>query len=631
MIYIKRKISKGQTPKDRLEWKQASEYWTKESPVARGNNFNKTVREADIYDYHEIFLENGKRLDSYDPDAGEIISRKATDLDKISEETYRRYLSEFSSKYSEGTKIRSNAYLELDGQELRGQYILEMQDISIIGIIVAVVVLVILLFMAIGYVKAPPDMAYIISGVKKKSKVVIGKASIRIPFFERLDKLNLRLIPIDVKTSNAVPTADYININVDATVNVKISNNPEKLRLAAENFLNKNTEYIAGVAREVLEGNVREIVGKMKLEEMVSDRQKFANLVKENAEPDLAAMGLDIISFNVQNFVDGNEVIENLGIDNIVKIKKAAAIARAESERDIKVAQASADKESNDAAVAAQTEIAKKQNELAIKKSELQMEADTKKAMADAAYDIQKEEQRKTIEVATANADIAKQEREIELKQKEVAVTEQSLEAEVKKKAEANKYAAQQQAEAQLYQRQKEAEARQFEAQRQAEAQKAEAEAMRYAKEQEAAGIRAVGEAEASAIQAKGIAEAEAMEKKAEAYAKYNKAAVAEMMIKVLPDIAAKVAEPLGQIDKITIIGGGDGENGVGKVAGNVPVVMAKVFESMKEATGIDLSEIINADSYDAKVNRNVNVTGLDGVNLVVNADTDKNGEKTEN
>lgn len=490
-----------------------------------------------------------------------------------------------------------------------------MQDISIIGIIVAVVVLVILLFMAIGYVKAPPDMAYIISGVKKKSKVVIGKASIRIPFFERLDKLNLRLIPIDVKTSNAVPTADYININVDATVNVKISNNPEKLRLAAENFLNKNTEYIAGVAREVLEGNVREIVGKMKLEEMVSDRQKFANLVKENAEPDLAAMGLDIISFNVQNFVDGNEVIENLGIDNIVKIKKAAAIARAESERDIKVAQASADKESNDAAVAAQTEIAKKQNELAIKKSELQMEADTKKAMADAAYDIQKEEQRKTIEVATANADIAKQEREIELKQKEVAVTEQSLEAEVKKKAEANKYAAQQQAEAQLYQRQKEAEA----------------EAMRYAKEQEAAGIRAVGEAEASAIQAKGIAEAEAMEKKAEAYAKYNKAAVAEMMIKVLPDIAAKVAEPLGQIDKITIIGGGDGENGVGKVAGNVPVVMAKVFESMKEATGIDLSEIINADSYDAKVNRNVNVTGLDGVNLVVNADTDKNGEKTEN
>lgn len=486
------------------------------------------------------------------------------------------------------------------------------------AIIAIVVIALIVIFLAVGYMKAPPDMAFIISGIKKKSKIVIGKAAIRIPFFERLDKLNLRLIPIDVKTSNAVPTADYININVDATVNVKISNESEKLRLAAENFLNKNTEYIAGVAREVLEGNVREIVGKMKLEEMVSDRQKFATLVKENAEPDLAAMGLDIISFNVQNFVDGNEVIENLGIDNIVKIKKAAAIARAESERDIKVAQAAADKESNDAAVAAQTEIAKKQNELAIKRSELQQEADTKKAMADAAYEIQKEEQRKTIEVTTANADIAKQEREIELKQKEVAVKEQALEAEVKKQAEADKYAAQQKADAALYQRQKEAEAKQFEAQRQAEARKAQAEADRFAKEQEAEGIRAVGEAEAAAIQAKGVAEAEAMEKKAEAYAKYNKAAVAEMMIKVLPDVAAKIAEPLGQIDKITIIGGDGGSNGVDQVAGNVPAVMAKLFESMKEATGIDLADIVKADTYDAKVNRNVNVSGIDSVNLVV-------------
>lgn len=485
-------------------------------------------------------------------------------------------------------------------------------------IVIAAVAAVLLLLLCMGYVKAPPDMAFIISGIKKKSKIVIGKASIKIPFFERLDKLNLKLIPIDVKTSNAVPTADYININVDATVNIKISNEADKLRLAAENFLNKNTEYIASVAREVLEGNVREIVGKMKLEEMVSDRQKFANLVKENAEPDLAAMGLDIISFNVQNFVDGNDVIENLGIDNIVKIKKTAAIARAESERDIKVAQAAADKEANDAQVEAQTEIAKKQNELAIKKSELQMDADTKKAMADAAYEIQKEEQRKTIEITTANANIAKQEREIELKQKEVSVKEQALDAEIKKQAEADRYAAEQKADAELYQRQKDAEARKFEAEKAAEARKAQAEADRFAREQEAAGIKAVGDAEASAIQAKGIAEAEAMEKKAEAYAKYNKAAVAEMMIKVLPEIAAKISEPLSQIDKITIIGGGDGSNGVDQVAGNVPIVMSKLFESVKQATGIDLADIVKADTYDAKVNRNVNVTGIDDVKVVV-------------
>ncbi|MBO4400204.1 MAG: flotillin family protein, partial [Lachnospiraceae bacterium] len=176
-------------------------------------------------------------------------------------------------------------------------FLLSLSDLSSpLGITIIIVVAVLILIFVAGYVKAPPDMAYIISGMKHKSKVVIGRASFRFPFFERLDKLNLRLIPIDVKTSNAVPTADYININVDATVNVKISNEPDKLRLAAENFLNKPTDYVAAVAREVLEGNVREIVGKMKLEEMVSDRQKFANLVKENAEPDLAAMGLDIIS-----------------------------------------------------------------------------------------------------------------------------------------------------------------------------------------------------------------------------------------------------------------------------------------------------------------------------------------------
>ncbi|MDE7062077.1 MAG: flotillin family protein [Lachnospiraceae bacterium] len=477
--------------------------------------------------------------------------------------------------------------------------------------IIAVVVILLIIILCVGYVKAPPDMAYIISGIKKKSKIIIGKASIRIPFFERLDKLTLRLISIDVKTSNAVPTADYININVDATVNIKVSNEPSKIAIAAENFLNQRTEYIGAVAREVLEGNVREIVGKMKLEDMVSDRQKFANLVKENAEPDLAAMGLDIISFNIQNFVDGDDVITNLGIDNIVKIRKTAAVARAESERDIKIAQAEANKQSNDAAVQAETEIAKKQTELAIKKSELQQEADTKRAMADAAYEIQQQEQRKSIEIATANADIAKQEREIELREKEVSVKERTLEAEVKKQADADRYAAEQAADASLYQRQKKAEAEKFEAEKAAEAKQKQAEADRYAKEQEAIGIQKIGEAEAEMIRAKGLAEAESMEKKAEAYAKYNNAAVAEMLISILPAVAEKVAQPLSQIDKITIIGGDGGSNGVEQVAGNVPAVMAKLFESMKEATGIDLAEIVRADTYDAKVNRNVNVSGI--------------------
>ena len=223
-------------------------------------------------------------------------------------------------------------------------------------ITIAAVVILLIVILTTGYVKAPPDTAYIISGLRKK--IIIGKSSIKVPFFERLDKLSLKLIPIDVKTSNAVPTADYINIQVDAAVNVKISSEPKRLHQAAENFLNQNTQYIAQVAREVLEGNMREIVGRMRLEEMVSDRQKFAELVKENAEPDLAAMGLDIVSFNVQNFTDGNGVIDDLGIDNISQIKKKAAIAKAEAEKEIAVAKADADRQANDAKVNAEREIA---------------------------------------------------------------------------------------------------------------------------------------------------------------------------------------------------------------------------------------------------------------------------------
>ena len=325
---------------------------------------------------------------------------------------------------------------------------------------VALIVLVVLIILISGYVKASPDTAYIISGLRKRPKILIGRAGVKIPFFEKKDELNLQLIPIDVKTSSAVPTADYINIRVDAAVNVKISVNPDQLALAAQNFLNKKTDYIGQVAREVLEGNMREIVGKMNLEEMVSDRQKFAMLVKENAEPDLAAMGLDIVSFNVQNFVDGNGVIENLGVDNIVKIQKNAAISRAESEKEIAKAQANAQREANEAQIAAQTDIAQKNNELAITQAELKRVSDAKKAEADAAYQIQQEEQRKTIEITTANANIAKQEKEILLKQKEAEVMEQALDAQVKKKAEAEKFAKQQQADAQLYQRQRDAEAK---------------------------------------------------------------------------------------------------------------------------------------------------------------------------
>ncbi len=506
--------------------------------------------------------------------------------------------------------------------------------LGIAGTILPVVaVIAVIIIFASGYVKASPDTAYIISGLRKQPKVLIGKAGVKIPFLEKKDELNLQLIPIDVKTSSAVPTADYINIKVDAAVNVKISDNEERLNLAAQNFLNKPTEYIAQVAREVLEGNMREIVGKMNLEEMVSDRQKFATLVKENAEPDLAAMGLDIVSFNVQNFVDGNGVIENLGVDNIVKIQKNAAISRAESEKEIAKAQAQAKKEANDAQVSseleianaiakaqkekavvqaeadreskeaqigAETLIAQKENALAIRKAELQKDADTKKAIADAAYQIQKEMERKTVEVATADANLARQEKAIALKEKEVELTERTLEATIKKQADADKYAKQQESdaklyetqrksEAQLFERQKNAEADKFEREKEAEALKATAEAQKYAMEQEAEGIRSKGLAEAEAIKAKALAEAEGIERKAEAMKQMGEAAVLEMYFKAMPEIAKNIAEPLTKVDKITMYGDGNSA----KLMKDIMGTLNQVTDGLKESTGIDLSSVL--------------------------------------
>lgn len=410
--------------------------------------------------------------------------------------------------------------------------------------VAAAIAVIIILILITGYVKAPTDTAVIISGLKKEPKYVIGRSSIKIPFLQRTDKLTLKMISVDVKTEESVPTNDYINVNIDSAVKVKVSMDPEKMKLAASNFLNKNEDYIRNSVVDVLQGNVREIIGQMKLEEIVQDRKKFADKVQENAAPDMAKMGLDIVSFNVQNVTDNGNVIENLGIDRVVSISKSAQISRAESERDIAVAKANAEKEANDAKVASETAIAEQNNALEIKKQELKKQSDIKKAEADAAYEIQEQEQRKTIEIATADANIAKQEKEAEIKEKEIAVREKSLDAEVKKQADAEKYARIQKADADKYEAEQKAEAEKITKMKEAEAAKAQGIA-------EAEATKAKGMAEAETIRAKGMAEAEAMEKKADAMAKYGKAAMTEMIIKILPQMAEAIAKPLESIDNI--------------------------------------------------------------------------------
>ena len=482
-----------------------------------------------------------------------------------------------------------------------------------IVIIIIVAIIALLAIIASGYVKAPPDKAFIISGWKKEPKILIGRAGIKFPFLERKDTLVLKQISIDIKTNGYVPTLDFIGVDIDAVAKVRVKTDAEGIRIAMKNFLNMDEQSIIQALTDSLQGNMREIIGTVKLKELNTDRKKFGDEVQEKAQKDMNALGIEIISCNIQKIEDEKGLIIALGQDNMSQIQKDASIAKAQADKDVAIAEAEAKRLANEAQVAAETEIASKQNELRIRQAELKRESDVKQAEADAAYEIQQQEQRKTIEVTTANANIARQEREIELKRKDVEVTEQMLEAEIKKKAEAEKFARQQKAEAELFERQRKAEAEKFEKEKEAEAKKIQAEADLFAKAQEAEGIRKVGEAEAAAIEAKGIAEAEALEKKAEAMKKYGQAAMVEMIVKALPEMANAIAKPLENIDKVTIIDGGNGNanGGVGNVGGYVPAVLAQTIETVKEVTGLDIVDIMKANTYDAKVNRNINVTGL--------------------
>ena len=506
-----------------------------------------------------------------------------------------------SARYISGPGGKQQYYASIGGDI--------MPDITLPAILIIIAAVLVLIIILTGYVKAPPDIAYIISGLKKEPKVLIGRAGIKIPFLERKDALLVKQITVDIKTSGYIPTQDFIGVDIDAVAKVRIMTDKEGIKLAMKNFLNMNEERICQALTDSLQGNMREIIGTVDLRELCTDRKKFGDEVQTKAQMDMNALGIEIISCNIQKIEDENGLIVALGQDNMSKIKKDASIAKANADKEVAIAEAEARRLANDAKIASETAIAERQNELAIKQAELKKAADIKQAEADAAYEIQKEEQRKTIEITTANANIARQEREIELKQKEVSVTEQALEAEVKKKAEAEKYARQQRAEAELFERMKKAEAEKFEQEKQADARKAVAEAEMYAK---------LKEAEAAAIAAKGIAEAEAIDKKAEAMKKYGQAAMTEMIVNKLPEMAKAVAEPLAAIDKITIIDGANGsETGVGTMGGYVPAVLAKTIETIKETTGFDITEIMKAETYDAKVNKNVNLTGLENAGNV--------------
>ena len=472
--------------------------------------------------------------------------------------------------------------------------------------IIAAAAVLLLFFVFTSYVKAPPSYAFIISGLSREPRVLIGSGGFRIPFLERLDRVYLGQITVDIKTEESVPTNDFINVDVDAVAKIRVTPNAEGTRLAAKNFLNMTTVMIAEQLQDSLQGNMREIIGTLDLRSLNTDRDGFSDQVMQKAQHDMAKLGIEIISCNIQNVTDKEGLIHDLGADNTAKIKKDASINRANAERDVKIQVAHADKDANDARVDADTAIAMKNNDLALKRADLKKQADTAQADADAAYAIQQQEQQKTINIKTVEAEIEKTKRQQILSQEQIIIKQNELAAEVEKKADADKYQVQKNAEADLEQRKRIAEAQRYEAEQKAQAQNAASDATRYQLEQEAQGIKAKGEAEAYAILKRGEAEAQAMDKKAEAYKKYNNAAVAQMMIEVLPQIVENVAKPISAIKDVNIYSG-DGQ-GISAMSGNVPVAIKQAFDVLKSATGVDMADIMKAGSIQAKTTRNINL-----------------------
>lgn len=456
--------------------------------------------------------------------------------------------------------------------------------------IVVVIALVVLIFKSC-YKKAPPNKAMVITG-PSGSKTVHGKACFVIPLIQRVDYMSLENIQVDFTSRDEIPTKDAININVDAVANMAIDTDPERMAVAASKFLGYSIADIQKIVQPILEGNIREIISQTTLKELIQgDKKQLAEKVMENVTPNLADLGLKLTTFNIQNFKDSNGVIENLGIENTVQISKDAKKAQAQAKAEIAIAEAESARAANEAQVKAEAEIAQKQNELAIKKAQLKKVAEVEQARADAAHGIEAEEQRKAQEIATANANLARQEKEIELKEREVSIKEKSLEAEVKKTAEAKRYADQQAADAHLYTVQRQSEASLFDRQKKAEAEKVEAEQKAEAEKITSEAKRIAAENEAAGIKAKGVAEAEGTLKKAEAMREYGDAATMDMKLTVakayidkLPEIAAAVAAPMANIGNITMYG----EGNTAKLTGDVTKTMKQITDGFTDATGFN-------------------------------------------
>ncbi len=467
-------------------------------------------------------------------------------------------------------------------------------------IILGVLLLLILLLFSL-WKRVPQDKALVVTGLKKR--VISGAGGFVFPLLERTDVISLENMKIDVRTDGAL-TEQGVGIIADGVAIVKVKSTTESILSAIEQFNTGNeTNTIINIkdtAKDVLEGKLREIISKLTVEEIYKDREKFVSRVQEVAAVDLAELGLEIKAFTIKDLSDNDNYLVNLGRPRVAQVKRDADIAQAEAQKETHVKTSQAYREGEAAKILAETQIAESNKEKELKVQAYRKEQESAKAISDLAYQIESNKVQKEVtetqmqveilrkqkerELADENMkiELVKKEREIEIATQESLRKERELEATIKKQADANKYKQEKEAEAVKFKEIADAEAR--------------ARAIELEGKAKAEALKLQGMAEVDIIREKGRAEAEAMMKKAEAFKMYNDAAVTQMIIDKLPDIAKAVAEPLSKTEKIVIIDSGEGSGkGASKVTKYVTDIMGSLPETVNALTGVNINDLFKS------------------------------------
>ncbi|SFS76588.1 flotillin family protein [Marininema halotolerans] len=423
----------------------------------------------------------------------------------------------------------------------------------------------------------------------KKMKIIRGGGTFLAPIFQRGELLSLLSHKLTVSTPE-VYTEQGVPVMADGVAIIKIGSSLEDVATAAEQFMGKKEEVIKDEAEEVLEGHLRAILGTMTVEEIYKNRDRFAQEVQSVAAKDLKKMGLFIVSFTIKDVRDNNGYLDALGRPRIAAVRRDADIAEANASRDTEIQTSHARQEGTKATLLSETNIAEAFKEKELRVAQFKIEQDMKKAEADQAYQLQENRYKQQVVDEEMKIELVRKQKSIELEDKEIVRREKQFDAEVRKKADADRYSREQAAEAARFEREAqaraEAEAIRTKGQADAEAHKAEGQARAEVEKTE-------GMAQADVILAKGLAEAEAKEKLAQAFERYGQAATLDLVVKILPELAGKIAEPMERIDSITVVDAGDGGDGATKVSNYVTRLMAQAPEMVKQVSGLDINRLI--------------------------------------